>query len=194
MIPSSVPTITGAVASVTISGVVTESMSQQEVNAVTSQLAEIYGVDLGDIETTVDYVTSGTLDVTLPEGVTNDEAIQFLQESISDVLGIHVKDVIVSIEDDGTVTYSAMGASVDEAEVIQSITSRDDFASQITEDLSENDSNVIVEAARSNDEIEVVISATLDTTDATGTIDVNEGVSDLTEVLGLTESSIEGIR
>ena len=98
MIPSSFPTITGSVASVSISGIVTESMSQQEVDEVTSQLAEIYGVDVNDIETTVDYVTSGTLDVTIPEDVSESEAIEVLQESISDVLGVHVKDVTVVIE------------------------------------------------------------------------------------------------
>ena len=191
MIPSSFPTITGSVASVSISGIVTESMSQQEVDEVTSQLAEIYGVDVNDIETTVDYVTSGTLDVTIPEDVSESEAIEVLQESISDVLGVHVKDVTVLIEDDGSVTYSIHGASVDEVEAIQNIASQDDFASQITENLVESDSDVVVEAATSNEEIEVVISATLDTSDATGTIDVNDGVSDLTQELGLSESKVE---
>ena len=167
-------------------------MSQQEVDQVTSQLAEIYGVDVSDIETSVDYITSGTLDVTIPEGVSESEAIEALQESISEVLGVHVKDVTVVVEHDGTVSYSISGTSVDEVEAIQNIASQDEFASQITENLVENDSGVIIEAITSNNEIEVVLSATLDTTDATGTTDVNDGVSDLTQELGLSESTIEG--
>ena len=103
-----------------------------------------------------------------------------------------MKDVTVVVENDGTVSYSISGGSVDEVEGIQNMASQDEFASQITENLVENDSGVIIEAITSNDEIELVISATLDTTDATGTTDVKDGVSDLTQELGLSESTIEG--
>ena len=74
-------------------------MPSSEVDEINYQLAEIYGVDVDDVEITVDYVTSGTLDVILPRDISESELIEALEGSISDVLGVHVKDVIVVIED-----------------------------------------------------------------------------------------------
>ena len=96
-------------ASVTISGTATEELAVEEIANITSELAEIYGVDPSEVETTVDYVASGTLDVTIPDDVSEEDAIAALQDSISDVLGVHTSDVVVTIEDDGTVSYSVTG-------------------------------------------------------------------------------------
>jgi hypothetical protein len=65
-IPSAVPTITGEIASVSMSGSVTGEIST---NDITTEIAEIYGVDANDVETSVDYVTSGTLDIRIPENI-----------------------------------------------------------------------------------------------------------------------------
>jgi phenylpyruvate tautomerase PptA (4-oxalocrotonate tautomerase family) len=105
-IPSAVPSITGAVASVTISGTATEDLPAEEIENITSDLAEIYGVDPSDVETTIDYVASGTLD-----DVAEEDAIAALQDFISDVLHVHSSDVVVTIEDDGSVSYSVIGAT-----------------------------------------------------------------------------------
>ena len=168
-------------------------MPQTEVDQITSDLAEIYGVDVADIETSVDYVASGTIDVTIPPGVSENEAITSLQDSISDVLGVHPKDVVVTIDDNGVVTYSVTGASYAEAEAIQDVTSQVDFASQITDDLNENGSPVTVESSTPNEDIDVVVSATVDTTDATGTSDPVISIENLTIELWLTDSFAEGI-
>ena len=191
-IPSAVPTITGAVASVTISGTTTEDIPAEEIANITSELAEIYGVDPSEVETTVDYVASGTLDVTIPDDVSEEDAIAALQDSISDVLGVHSSDVVVTIDDEGTVSYSVTGGSYAEAEAIQNAASEADFSTQVTDDLVENGSTVTVESPTSNEDIEVVVSATVDTTDATGTVDPATAVADLTDSYGFTDSETEG--
>ena len=159
---------------------------------ITSELAHIYGVDEADVETTIDYVTSGTLDVTIPDDVSEEEVISALEQSIGDVLGIHPRHVVVTIDDNGDVTYSITGATYDDVQDMQSVTSEDDFASQVTEDLNEGESGIIVDSSVSNDDIEVVISATVDTTDATGTVEPVGEISTLTEDYGLAESTVEG--
>ena len=191
-IPSAVPSITGAVASVTISGTATEELAVEEIANITSELAEIYGVDPSEVETTVDYVASGTLDVTIPNDVSEEDAIAVLQDSSSDVLGVHTSDVVVTIEDDGTVSYSVTGGSYAEAEAIQNAAADAEFATEVTDDLVENGSTVTVESSTSNDDIEVVVSATVDTTDATGTVDPATAVADLTDSYGFTDSETEG--
>ena len=91
-------------------------------------MADIYGVDPSDVETTIDYVASGTLDVTIPDDVSEEDAIAALQDSISDVLGVHSSDVVLTVEDDGSVSYSVAGATYAETESIQNAAAEADFA------------------------------------------------------------------
>ena len=132
-------------------------MSKENINAITSNLAEIYGVDISDVETSVDYVISGTLDVTIPEDILEEDAIILLEQSISDVLGVHPKDLVVTITEDGEVSYSVTGGSYDEIEQIQNTASSANFASDITADLSDNDSAMTVESSSMSNEVELVI-------------------------------------
>lgn len=191
-IPSTAPTITGEVASVSLSGSITENMSMENIDAITSNLAEIYGVDISDVESSVDYVISGTLNVTIPENIPEEDAIILLEQSISDVLGVHPKDLIVTISEDGEVSYSVTGESYEEIEEIQDIASNISFASDITAALIDNNSDMIVESSSIRDEIEIVISATVDTTDATGTAGADSAIFDLANEYDLTDSSVQG--
>ena len=192
-IPSSHPTITGSIASVSISGSITEELSKADVDSITSELATIYGVPTSEVEIGVDYVTSGTLDVTIPSGVSDEEAVQGLEESISDVLGVHASDVVVTIGEGGTVVYSVTGASYDDISAIQNKTSGELFASQVDEDLKDNASQVAVDSATADPDIEVVISATVDTSEANITFNVVEALINLTDSYGFTNVTSEGI-
>ena len=192
-VPTPEPTITGAVASVSMSGPVTAAISVEDITTISEEIAEIYGVDPIDVETTVDYVTTGILDVTIPEGVSEDDALLEIQQSLGDVLGVHPKDIVVTIDDNGDVRYSVTEGSYEDAEAIQNIASDADFASKVTAALTEADSEVTVESVTSDADIEVVISSIVDTTDATGTVDPSTAVSDLSESYGLSESHTEGI-
>ena len=192
-IPSSHPTITGSIASVSISGSITEEVSKVDVDSLTSELASIYGVPTSEVEIDVDFVTSGTLDVTIPSGVSDEEVVRGLEESISDVLGVHTSDVVVTIGEGGTVVYSVTGASYDDISVIQNKTADELFASQVDEDLKDNASQVAVDSATADPDIEVVISATVDTSEANITFNVVEALINLTDSYGFTNVTSEGI-
>ena len=189
-VPSASPTITGEIASISMSGIVTSEISTDDM---TQQIAEIYGVDANDVETSASYVTSGTLNVSIPEDIPKADAILALTESISDVLGVHSSDVVVSIDENGVATFSVAEETYDGVHNIQNMISDPNFATDITHDLHEGDSGVIVESVASHDEIEVIISTTVDTSDATGTTDPVEEVASLTQEYGLTDSIVEGI-
>ena len=145
------------------------------------------------MEIGIDYVTSGTLDVTIPSGVSDEEVVRGLEESISDVLGVHTSDVVVTIGEGGTVVYSVTGASYDDISVIQNKTADELFASQVDEDLKDNASPIAVDSAKADPDIEVVISATIDTSEADITVNVIEALTNLTESYGFTNVTSEGI-
>ena len=192
MVPSAVPSITGSVSSLSMSGTVSSELETSDLKDITIELADIYGVDVSDIETTVDYIASGTLDVTIPDGLSEDEAVEVLRESISNVLGVHPKDVVVTIDENGAVDYSVSGANYDEVASVQMIADQNDFATRITDELKEDGSLMSVESSTVNPDLEIMVSTTVDTTDATVKDDPAGSINELTEQYGFTDSTVQG--
>ena len=176
-----------------MSGPATGDISSDEISAIETEIATIYGVDVSDLETNVDYITSGVLDVVIPEDVSNIDAINALQEAISDVLGLHSSDVLIIISDDNTIIYSITESSFEAANALQALLVEPEFATQLTEDLIESGSDIEVQSSVVNDNVEVVISTTVDTTEASTTIDPVTAIEDLTQHYGLTDSTVQGI-
>lgn len=192
-VPSALPTITGAISAVTLTTIATDDLSSSDISEITSQLAEIYGVDPAEIETAVGYVTSGVLDVNIPFGISNNEAVNSLQESISEVLNVHVSDVIVSIDDDGVVSYSISSDSFDAASSLQDSISEDEFLEEVTSELQNADISMEIESISIGDEIDLIVSITVDTTDSTSTMNIVAAVDALAENLGFAEAETQGI-
>lgn len=192
LIPSSFPTITGAVSSVSLSGSVTSDILDSDILDIAMELSQIYGVDENDVETTVNYITSGVLEIIVPDDITETQLINSLQESISDVLGIHLSDVVVTIDEEGVATYSISGATFAEVSGLQEITGQDDFADLVSDELRQIESDISVHSSTSNAEIEVVISATIATTDSSVTTDPESAVAELIQHYGLTDAQITG--
>lgn len=175
-----------------LSGTATTDIPRSEIEAVASEIADIYGVDASDVETTINYVTSGTLNVIVPEELSQTEVITTLQQSISDVLGIHSSDVFVTVDDDGEVTYSVSSETFTGAEALRDLADNSSFVSQLTDDLIENESGIEVQSSSTDDIIEVVLSSTVDMTDASGTEDASVAIAALAEEHGFTDSITEG--
>ena len=174
-----------------MSGVVTQDIPADDIQEITTEIAAIYGVNKNDITTTVDYVTSGTLDVVIPAGLSDAEAAAAIQESLSEVLGIHSKDVLVTVED-GIVSYQVTGSSYAEAEAVLNKMKEAGFVSDLESELSS--SGITVSNITSDNQIEAVISATIDTTDATATVDPVESIQNLTKEYGLTTSVVKSMQ
>ena len=157
-IPSARPTITGEVASVSISGSVEEALSEEDASEIALAIAKIYGVEEEDVVMSVEYVSSGTLNVTIPEELSEADATAVLEESISNTLGIHSSEVEVTIHDDGVVTYTITGESYTEVETLSETTSKPTFVSELDSLLSGGESGISVESGTSSEEVEVLIT------------------------------------
>lgn len=191
-IPSALPSITGAVSSVSMSGLATGDISTDELSDIETQIAEIYGVDVSDLEMNINYITSGVLNITIPDDISKSDAIKELQISTSDVLGVHPSDILVTIADDGLVTYSVIGSSFEEANALQNTLTEPSFVSNLMEDLVESTSHITVVSNVANDDIEMVISTTIDTSESSSTVDYKSAIAALAEEYGFTNSTIEG--
>ena len=131
--PTSAPSITGSVALVQMSGIVTSTISTTDA---TVDVATAYGVDVNDITISTEYVSTGALDVTIPDDIPTVEAIAALAESISEVLGVHQRDVDVSIDPvTGEVTYEISGNEFENVESLVTLMEDPSFATQLNDVL-----------------------------------------------------------
>jgi len=158
-IPSAHPTITGEVASVIISGRADEALSKDTLEDITSDIANIYGVDENNVNVVVDYVISGAFNVSIPLELSENEASTIFEQMIGDTLGIHSSKVHVVIDEDGIVQYSISGQSHDEVESLLNSTLKTTFISDVNNLII--DSGIVVESATSSESVNVVISGIL---------------------------------
>jgi len=177
---------------VSISGTVTSTVSDEDTNDIVSDIADAYGVEDGDVEVSVQYITTGILNVSIEDSIPQFEALASLEAAISAVLGVHISDVTVSMNDDNTITYSLSKDTYDDVKLILNATSLDSFITLVNANLESSDSSIVVDSATADNEIEVVISATVDTTDSIGRMEnLAEVLRNLTESYGFVNSTFE---
>merc|ERR1712113_417480 len=113
-------------------------MPTAELTDLINEVADIYNISAADIDTEVDYVISGTLDLdNIPEDVTQEEVEEALINSLAEELGVHPKDVeIISIDmDTGKVEYEISADTFEEAEKLQEELIANVTASEIEENI-----------------------------------------------------------
>merc|ERR1712050_360921 len=109
VVPTQRPSITGSVVFVDMTQLVSESLTEEEVNDIISNAEEVFGVYPGNVEAVVTYKTHGEIELEIEGELTpeeEEELISDLEESIADTLGIHTSDVVVTIDEDGTFRYT----------------------------------------------------------------------------------------
>mgnify|MGYP001213132805 CR=1 FL=1 len=73
--------------------------------------------------------------------------IETLEELIGDILGIHQKEVFVTIDED-VVTYTVTSDSYADVLNLHEVISRAEFVDEISAELVAKDSDIIVESSR----------------------------------------------
>ena len=121
MIPSAAPSYFGMVATVVAKSVATEELSSSRIEELTKEVAEIYGVNSTiDVQAEVEYEVSGTLDVSFPEDVSDEEKIAALTEALSTSLDVHPKDIEITIDEEtGEISYTISSDDLLKAEQVQ---------------------------------------------------------------------------
>ena len=90
--------MTGWVSTVTATTTLTQPLDQSDIETYASNLAEYYGVDASDVEVETMYSTSGTMSISIPDGVSEDSLVDAIAESIAESIGIHPQEVQVVID------------------------------------------------------------------------------------------------
>ena len=147
----------------------TESLSEEEVSTIVSNVAETYGVDEADVSVEVVYQTTGTMQVTIPNDVSLEELEASLEDELSELLGVHESLIEVVVSEDGTVTYVVSSDTVELAEEVQHLLSDEiavsTLSSGLTEQLGATLSSVSVD-----DVVTADVVVTVDTTDASNNL------------------------
>lgn len=93
--------------SLDISRPATAAFDNSEINDVQDVIADAYGVAADDLIITAEYVTTGTISVTIPDSASTEEALDALTQSLSSTLGIGEDSIELEIDPvSGEVTYS----------------------------------------------------------------------------------------
>ena len=145
---------------ISMEGTVTEGFTEEEETDLVEDIAEVYNVSTDDVDLTVDYVTRGTLNVTIPEELSEEEAIAALTSAIAAAVGVHEKDVTVTIDLDGVVHYEIAGDSYEEAAGYLNLTTSDTFLETLGSELEAGDSGIVVASVDSDDEVVAVVTGT----------------------------------
>ena len=104
--PTLSPSFIGLVISVEITQTTTTAIDNVEVAELELLVAQSYGVDIEDISSTTEYVTTGTLAVTIPDTISEAEALEDLTTALSLTLSIDEENIFLSLDPEtGEVEY-----------------------------------------------------------------------------------------
>ena len=121
-VPSALPTITGAVVFIELKKEVSATLTSEQLDEIIKTTEEAFDIYPGNVEASVTYDISGTIDITTDRDVNNEELIEALKTSIANSLNIHESDVSVSIDPEtGIVSYEIRSDSVEAATQLQEL-------------------------------------------------------------------------
>ena len=163
-IPTSAPSITGAVSVIELSKAVEESLDDSEVANITSEVAEAYGVEEEDVTVEIVYQTIGSINISFNETVDGDALEEALEEEIASLLGVHESSVDVTLAN-GTATYVITSNSAEDAsETVETMSGSN--VTEIIGDAIDESFVVGIEDVVVDDDITAEVIATVDTSDA----------------------------
>ena len=139
-LPTSAPSITGAVVFVEMQKPVTSTLTDDEIADIVTLAENEFGVFPGNVEADVQYEITGTVDMAFDGAYTDEELVEALQTSIATALNVHESDVEVVIDPEtGVATYTISSATVEDAldlqELLQDVSTNEAIASAITESV-----------------------------------------------------------
>lgn len=170
-IPSPAPSITGIVVTLTLSRT-GDVLTTKEVDALQANLANDYGVDVDDVIIEPEYIISGSIQVdSFPEELSDDELATILQQDIADALGVHSKDVTVSVDSEsGEVSYTVTSSDDSEAEEIQRTLETNTFLTNLNNEIADSLPTSVL-SVDADDDIVMNLVVTVDASESTVDLD-----------------------
>ena len=166
-VPSAVPSLAGWVATVSASTVTTEQIDQAVIDDYALTLAEYYAVETSDVAVSTVYETSGSLTMTIPEGVTENEVVDAVTASIAESLGVHAQDVEVTVDmETGDVGFAVTSDTYSDAANTQFDLDNSNYQDAIVNSIATLIPSATVDSYEVSDEISANIEFTVDADDA----------------------------
>ena len=150
-----------------ITSVTTSELSPSEIDDITNSVVEAFNVSTGDVSTDVTYVATATLDLSIPEGTSEEEVVDAVTSTIAELLNVHPKDVtITSVNlETGEVEYEVASENFANAEIVQD--ALDELTeSQIEDQIQETIPEATVTRNQVENEIEVDVAIIVDGSEA----------------------------
>ena len=146
--PTSSPSFIGLVISVDITTTATSNIDQAEIERLELLVAESYGVDSEDISSVTEYITTGTLTVTIPDTISENEALEDLTAALSTTLGVSEDSISLSLDQEtGEVSYTITTSDYDQTNTVLSDLQNDDIIERLDTTL------IVIDSVNPNDEI-----------------------------------------
>lgn len=143
-IPSTLPTLTGAVIFVEMNQEVIASLTHEEIANIITSAEDTFGVYPDNVKAEVSYEITGAVSFEADETeINNQEIIALLQESIADTLNVHSSDVDITIDPEtGVATYTIVSSSAEDALELQGLLYEESINEAISNSMPNAISNV----------------------------------------------------
>ena len=121
MLPSQSPSITGSVVFIEMTTIVTETLSDEDVQYIISLAEDSFGVYPGSVETEIAYEIKGSVSLSYDASEHSISEIEdSIENSMADSLGIHSGDVDVAFDpESGEFTYVISSTTANGAQALQ---------------------------------------------------------------------------
>ena len=145
----------------------TQELTVADIEGIVNVTIDEFDVSNEDIRTEVSYVTSATMQLSIPEETTEDEVVAAVSSTLANLLGVHPRDIVVTSVDleTGEIEYEVSSEIFSETSGIQSVLdslSNDDIEESMQEFLP----SFVVESNNVDESIEVDVSIVVDGSDA----------------------------
>ena len=171
--------MTGWVATVTASTSATDKIDAEVIDDYISSVAGYYGVDTSDVIVSTTYGASGSMSMTIPSDVSEDELVDVITASIANSLGVHPQDVNVSVDmETGVVEFTVTSENFNDAAADQFDLSNDQYKNDIIATIENALPSVTVDDYGISDDVVATIEFT---------VDADKATNDLTQAAFQTE-------
>ena len=177
---------------VEVKNVVTEGLSVAEIENLQNVMIDSFDVSNEAVRAEVSYITSGIMELSIPEEISEDEIVDAVTSTLADLLGIHPKDVAVTSVnlETGEVEYEISSDIFSETTNIQS--TLDSFSIDDIEELMvELLPSITIDGNSVDENIEVDVSIVVDGSDASSIREARIDVESILNDMGydVTETS-----
>ena len=173
-----------------VSSPVTKELTADEIEAMENVAIDSFDVSNEDVTAVVSYIATGSMQLSIPEDISENEIADALTSTIANLLGIHPRDVSITDVnlETGEVQYEVSSNEFEDISTVQEALeslSNDDIESSIQDVLPE----VEVERNDVDDDIAVDVTIIVDGSNAGSISDARTDVNDIFTDLGYDVTS-----